>query len=127
MKKSDTWPNKAESDLGMRYLNPCEEIDYGNHIFEDPETGYLVATSTAGFYHIVNMGLNDSHFVDNRKERTEFLMRLEADFLILDNSKADPEEVESAKRIFDTITQAVENSIPKIAPPPQGVVLYKTH
>lgn len=32
-KKSDHWPNKTESAAGCRFLNPCEEMDYGEQIF----------------------------------------------------------------------------------------------
>ena len=35
--KSKFWPSGAEQALGLRYLNPCREQDYGVHIFEDSQ------------------------------------------------------------------------------------------
>ena len=46
-KKSDTWPNKAERAAGCRFLNPCEEMDYDEQIFEDPTTHELVGVTPA--------------------------------------------------------------------------------
>jgi hypothetical protein len=125
--KLDNWPTDAQLKKGLRFLNPCEEHDYGKHIFEELESGYLVATTRAGFYHIVYMGLNDSHFVDNRLERTQFHKRLDADFLILKKSDADPRDLAAAKRIFDTLKGAVERAIPKIPAPPKDAKLLRTH
>jgi len=69
--KSDTWPDKEESDNGLRFLNCCEEQDYGHCIFEDPETHELVGTTPAAIYHIEMIDLNAPHLVDNRRRRAE--------------------------------------------------------
>ena len=32
-KKGKRWPTEEQQKLGLRFLNPCEEIDYGVHLF----------------------------------------------------------------------------------------------
>lgn len=66
-KKSDTWPNKTEQAAGCRFLNPCEEMDYGEQIFEDPVTHLLVGATPAAVWHIRVCALNADHLVDERK------------------------------------------------------------
>lgn len=127
IKKSDNWPSKTELELGMRFLNPCEEHDYGEHIYEEPETGYLVATTSAGFYHIVHMGLNDSHFVRNRLERTHLIERLEANLFALKDKDIPTQQSISINQILEELNKAKEYSIPAIQAPPLGVYLYRTH
>lgn len=127
-KKSNRWPNDAESKKGMRFLNPCEEHDYDEHIFEEPETGYLVATTLAGFYQITYMGLNDSHFVHNRLERKNLIERLENNNLFaLDNPNTPSNELENIKKILTALNEAKDYAILNIQAPPQGVTLYRTH
>ncbi len=70
-KKSDIWPNKEELAAGCRFLNPCEELDYGEQIFEDPETHRLVGTTPAAIWHIRVCGLNADNLVHERKRRAE--------------------------------------------------------
>jgi len=124
--KNDNWPSPAQQDEGMRFLNPCEEHDYGEHIFEN-EFGYLVATTTEGFYHIVNMGLNDDHFVENRRERTDLLQRLESDLLLLKKSSMLKEEADALRRIIETFKVRICKSIPRIELPPDDAELFETH
>ena len=69
--KGDAWPTRAEQRLGLRFLNPCVELDYGEHIFEDPVTHLLVGVTPAGRFHIRMLDLNADHFVAERRERTE--------------------------------------------------------
>ena len=69
--KSKFWPSAAEQTLGLRYLNPCREQDYGVHIFEDPKTHLLVGITPAGKYHIRMCDLNADHFVAERRDRSE--------------------------------------------------------
>ena len=75
--KSDTWPTKAKRDAGHRFLNCCEEQDYGTHIFEDPDTHKLVGLSKEGRFHILHCQLNDKYLVQERAERAELWNLLE--------------------------------------------------
>src|SRR5260370_9241981 len=63
------WPTASQLSKDIRYLNCCEELDYGVHIFEDPETNRLVGATPAGRYHIRMCDLNAPHFVRERSER----------------------------------------------------------
>jgi hypothetical protein len=65
------WPSAKDQAAGLRYLNPCREQDYGEHIFEDPQTHRLVGVTPAGKYHIRMCDLNADHFVTERRERAE--------------------------------------------------------
>ena len=67
--KSNRWPTNKERALGSRFLNCTKEIDYGVHIFEDPDTHELVGVTPEGRYHILNCDLNSPHFTLERTKR----------------------------------------------------------
>jgi len=69
--KSNTWPSRKLRKSGIRFLNPCEEADYGHHIFEHPVTHRLVGVTPAGKYHIISCDLNAEHLTNERRERAE--------------------------------------------------------
>jgi hypothetical protein len=75
--KRDRWPSNKERQLGVRFLNCCEETDYGVHIFEDPQTHELVGITPAGRYHVRNCDLNAPHLVEERAERAKLWRLLE--------------------------------------------------
>lgn len=68
--KGAQWPTDEEQKLGIRFLNCCEEVDYGECIFERPETGELVGTTVAARYHIEALRLNCPELCRLRKKRT---------------------------------------------------------
>ena len=70
LKKHAYWPTPADQKKGIRFLNCCEEMDYGVHIFENPETHELVGVTPAGRYHIIACDLNADHLVTERRERS---------------------------------------------------------
>jgi hypothetical protein len=70
LKKRAYWPLPADQKKGIRFLNCCEEIDYGVHLFEKPDTHELVALTPAGRYHIIACDLNADHLVTERRERS---------------------------------------------------------
>lgn len=67
--KSSTWPSKAARKKGIHILNPCEERDFGVHIFEHPITHRLIGVTAAGDYHITTCDLNARHLVEERRDR----------------------------------------------------------
>ena len=71
-KKSDTWPNKAELAAGCRFLNPCQEMDYGEQIFEDPKTHELAGVTAAARWHIRICALNADHLIKERARRAKY-------------------------------------------------------
>jgi hypothetical protein len=71
-KKSNNWPSTEQQKLGIRFLNPCEEIDYGVHIFEDPDTFEVWGETPPGRYHIRILDLNAPHLVKERRIRHIF-------------------------------------------------------
>jgi len=109
--KRDRWPSNKERKAGLRFLNCCEESDYGSHIFEDPDTHRLVGITTEGKFHILNCDLNAPHLVDERSERAhlwEILenkrIRIKADF----NKQAEMLALRTAAR------EQADRMIPKI-------------
>ena len=70
-KKRDEWPTLKQRSLGLRFLNPCEEQDYGVHLFEDPITFEIWGATPAGRYHIRMLDLNADHLVRERRRRHE--------------------------------------------------------
>lgn len=114
-KKSDTWPNRGEAAAGCRFLNPCEEVDYGEQIFEDPVTHRLVGTTPAAVWHIRVCALNADHLVHERKRRAEHLKTL---------SKKGVRQVKGSQR---EVTELIKNfreevglMIPEIPAVPRG-------
>ncbi len=71
-KKGDHWPTSADRAAGCRFLNPCEEMDYGEQILEDPVTHRLVGVTRAARWHIRMCGLNADHLVHERAKRAEY-------------------------------------------------------
>jgi hypothetical protein len=69
--KRDIWPTDDELMLRIRFLNCCEEWDYGDHILEYPNTGFLYGVTRAGRFHIRVCHLNAEHLVKWRLERTK--------------------------------------------------------
>lgn len=67
--KSNHWPRPEMRKIGIRFLNPCEEMDYGVHIFEDPNTFELISATPTGRYHIRFCDLNAPHLILERKDR----------------------------------------------------------
>lgn len=74
--KSDYWPTSEERKTGVRFLNPCEEWDYGVHIFEDPVTHELVGRTPAGKFHVKILRLNQETFIWERRERAKLIQHL---------------------------------------------------
>lgn len=70
--KRAIWPVKSQRELGVRYLNPRQDIDYGVHIFEDPDTNKLFGVTPAGKWHVEKLALNDDYLVEQRRLRSRW-------------------------------------------------------
>ena len=75
-KKHGFWPDPEAQSKGVRFLNCCEEQDYGVHIFEDPDTHKVFGVTPAGIYHVRILDLNAEDLVNERKMRAEFYAAL---------------------------------------------------
>lgn len=67
--KSNFWPTAEQSAKGIRLINPFEELDYGHHIYEDPETHRVFGVTPTGKFHVLKLKLNADHFVEERRLR----------------------------------------------------------
>lgn len=75
--KSDLWPSASQKAKGIYLINPYIEQDYGLHLFEDPTSHEIVATTPAGFYQIFVLDLNAPHLVKERSERARISDKLQ--------------------------------------------------
>lgn len=108
LSKRDRWPSNKDREVGIRFLNCCDEIDYDVHILEDPDTHELVGMTPAGKYHIRNCDLNAPHLVQERVRRAEIWRLLESTSITLKKGKSLPPELQVIKAEVGTM-------IPKIA------------
>jgi len=106
--KRDRWPSNKHRKLGVRFLNCCEELDYGLHIFEDPDTHEVVGVTPAGKYHVRNCDLNADHLVKERADRAKIWGILESIPVRLNKGWSLPPQASALKDI-------VTRMIPKIA------------
>lgn len=109
--KGDYWPTEVELAVGIRLLNPCQEQDYGEHIFEDPTSHELVGTTVPGRNQIVRCDLDAPHFLDERRERSEILSAIK---------RAEDLTPKSSNELSERLRKVVSLMIPEIPPPPAG-------
>jgi hypothetical protein len=112
-KKSDIWPSNAERKAGCRFLNPCEEVDYGEQVFEDPITHRLMGTTTAAKWHIRVCGLNADHLVYERARRSECLVKIRQASVHMKTGTW-----KEVADLVESFGQEVELMIPEIAASP---------
>jgi hypothetical protein len=111
-KKSDHWPNQLEIAAGCRFLNPCEEMDYGEQIFENPQTHQVFGTTPAARWHIRICGLNADQLVSERAKRATYWDLMENNHI----------RIKKIAREFIPLVESfrseVEKMIPRIPPGP---------
>lgn len=118
--KGDTWPTTDEQAAGCRFLNCCDEYDYGTSIFEDPTTHELVGTSPAATYHIEIIDLNDPGLIEERRSRAEILGNLA---YLKEKSRCNPDMTEAVEKVLDM----AKDLIPDIPGPPGYWMILDDH
>jgi hypothetical protein len=111
--KRQHWPSPTQQGRGLRFLNCCEEQDYGEHIFEDRETHRVVGVSPPGRYHIRMCDLNAPHFIKERRDRSTLLR-------ILTQNRAMIRDLSLAMEIVNLVkllSGIASRMIPPIPPP----------
>lgn len=114
-KKWEHWPSKAELAAGCRFLNPCEEMDYGDQIFEDPQSNELIGITPAATWHIRICGLNADHLIEERRRRAKYWRTLQNRAIRLKTNVPH----ETARQLIENFREEVELMIPKVPPPPK--------
>ena len=112
-KKSDQWPKKAEAAVGCRFLNPCEEMDYGEQIFEDTDSHRLVGTTPAAVWHIRICALNSDHLVNERAKRAKYINQLRNKSIRIKRAFSE------VGKLIGSLRAEVEKMIPEIAALPK--------
>jgi hypothetical protein len=113
-RKSDTWPSKTELAAGCRFLNPREEMDYGEQIFEDATTNKLVGMTPAAIWHIRICGLNADRLVEERRRRAKHWGTIRDRAIILKKGVAH----EAVQELINRFIEEVRLMIPEIPPVP---------
>lgn len=75
--KRARWPDKAQQRKGLRFLDPCREMDYNEQLFEDPVTGELLPTTRQAVYHLENCNLNYAWLKEQRRKRNAHMAVLQ--------------------------------------------------
>ena len=101
--KGNRWPGPKEVRKGLRFLNCCTELDYGAHIFEDPDTHEVVGVTPTGRYHVRYCDLNANHLIEERKERTKLRQLLTSRTVTLTSGWQLPPEFEALKTVVQTM------------------------
>ena len=115
--KHATWPTDEQIAAGMRFLDPCKEVDYGGQIFEDPKTHELVATTPAADFHILILDLNNPALVSQRHERTLWRRLLNRPVFQKPTTLASDSEL---RLICKAAVEILNQKIPDIPPPPNA-------
>ena len=104
-----TTPGSASDQLdGLRFLNCTEEQDYGEHIFEDLNTGKLYGSTPAGCFHIERLDLNGPYLCHKRRQRTHLRALRGVSFVNLPIEQIVPQ--------IQVFRQLIDDLIPEIAP-----------
>jgi hypothetical protein len=107
--KRDCWPTGKDQALGLRFLNPCQERDYGPHILEDPQPHLLIGTTPPGPCHIRMCDLNADHLIEERREWARIWALLRHSAFVVRHGHA-PEE---ATRLSPALRELAEKRIPE--------------
>ena len=107
-KKWQHWPPAAEEGAGIRFLNPCEEMDYGEQIFEAADAHQLFGVTPAARWHIRVCGLNSRCLVLERETRARYWALIEKAGKSIETA---PDQV---KAVWEAFRAEVELMIPGI-------------
>lgn len=91
-------------------------MDYGESIFEDPETHRLVGISPASKWHIHQLDLNAPFLVKKRRDRSKFMHVISQCPVKVKKQSPDMREF---VELVDVCRGLADEMIPKIPPPPQ--------
>jgi hypothetical protein len=108
-KNLGNWPFPDAIAKGVRFLNCCEEQDYGEHIFENPTIHLVVGVTPPGKYNVRMLYLNAPHLVQERAERS-MLRKL----LYVDRKRV--KETDPAMLAFNILQKELDYLIPVIEP-----------
>ncbi|MCS1410945.1 MAG: hypothetical protein M2R45_04140 [Verrucomicrobia subdivision 3 bacterium] len=104
-------PKKRELREGKRFLNPCLEWDYNEHICENSDTHELIGKTKPGIYHIEHLDLNHPLFVKQRKDRTD-LLKIYREFSV--RLKPGDADFEQLLELLNYLKSEISRAIPEI-------------
>lgn len=110
--KSEHWPIRELQDQGVRFLNCCNEPDYGKHVFENVD-GELFGVTPAGKFHVAVVKLNRPDLVRFRRKRRQLFMKLFSTPVHSD-LQFSQSEIAAFLEKCDELTESLGNQIPWI-------------
>jgi hypothetical protein len=105
--KRDRWPTQKERPLGARFLNCCLEMDYGVHIYEDPDNHEVVGVTPQGIYHVRHCHLNAPHLVEERIDRARYWNLITAQPFQLKKGRTLPAEAQALRSVVEKMIPAI--------------------
>ncbi len=116
--KSDFWPSPSQLKSGICILNPTQEMDWGQHVVEDPDTHLLWGKTPTGTFHIRKLDLNSRHLVEERRDRSRLYQLLYRQPVKLQAiTLRVPQVLPEIKRLLDQMIRAIpEEPIPNNYP-----------
>lgn len=115
MMKKAFWAVPTRDARSVALLNPCKELDYGQHIFEHPDTHMLVGVTARGRQQIDVLDLNNETFVRERATRSEYRRLRKTAPSLLRGSFAE------MRAALQFVKDQLELLIPEIPAPPVRV------
>jgi hypothetical protein len=112
------YPTDEQIKLGIRLLNPCIEMDYGTHLFENSSTGELKSETPTGTFHARRLHLNSGTLKTARLERTEIRAMCAYALEMADHFKDYPTIASKFRMFAQWFEEILPFHIPVIPPPP---------
>jgi len=112
MMKQAFWAVPSRDAGSVALLNPCKEMDYGKHLFEDPDTHTLIGVTARGRQQIDILDLNHETFIRERATRSEYIRLRKATLSVLRGSFAEMRDA------LQFVKEQLELLIPEIPAPP---------
>jgi hypothetical protein len=114
--KASLWPTVEMQQKGIRFADPCNELDFPTH-FQEDENGILMPITPCGAYHVKVLRLNRDSRVIKRRHRTH-LMALLLDILnLIETLPSDilnsPYE-KALQDVVERVSRQIEFAIPII-------------
>lgn len=116
--KSSIWPSKDKREAGVYFIDPTKELDYGLHIFEDPDTHEVFGVTPAGKWQVLQCDLNASHLIKKRAKRAVWLkIKSGGSGVIFECKPGQETEAQASIREFDDHQLTMIPQIPYKQPP----------
>jgi len=110
--KGETWPSRAQLKADFRFIDPCEEDPYENHLLVNPRDGSLHAATNPGRFTNAHIRLDRPQLQKHRYRQNQARQKCEELRSALANPSLPPSWVSRAKELIDEIERESLNPEP---------------